>query len=186
MLELRIVKLSIYYFLKEKLDDANYGSSGFFNNEVVTLMDAYPTEEQIKRVKLPSEAMNDELDIVLPIVAIDVGLQRGIPMELGSPNATVRQCTITVMAADDAESEDISQQIYEWFERNNVPLNNYNEGFPEDDVDATTVGTIEIDNVSVVPVRIVGSPDVADRYRREVSFDATTYLTEGSSESLPI
>ena len=182
MLESRMVKLSVYYFLKDKLDDGDWGSTGYANNELVTLKDAYPTDEELDRIVLPENYTGDSNEIVLPVVAIDSGYQNEYPYELGSGPGTARQFIISIFGRERGETDDLSQQIYEWFRDNNISLNNYNEGFPPT-VTPTQVGTIEVDRVSLVPINIYDSPNVADKHRRDVSFLATTYISAGSEET---
>ena len=184
MLELRLVELSIYYFLKDKLDESNWGSEGYYNNHVVTLMDAYPDDEQLKRIVAEPTNMPD-VEIVLPIVSVEMVDQRAMPYELGNDDATVRSFSIAIMGREKAETKDLSQQIYEWFEDNDVSLKNYNQGFP-DAVEPNEVGKISIENVTMTPVRIIGSPDISDKHRYEIIFSATTYLSGSSEEELPV
>lgn len=179
MLELRHVKLSLYYFLKTKLDASDYGSTGYFNDELVTLMDSYPSAAEYERIKTPDNALSGETEIVLPIVALSYGSQIEFPFQLGDGPGTTRRVIVSVFGREETETEDLTQQIFEWFRDNNVSLNNYNEGFPPT-VTPTQVGTIEITDVSVTPVQIYGSANVADKYKHDVSFTATTFITAGS------
>ena len=184
MLELRIVKLSIYYFLKGKLDDSGWGSTGYYNNDVVMLMDAYPSDEDLKKIVAEPSGMSDS-EIVLPIVAMEMANQGHRPLELGSKDATVRLFSISILGREKAETEDLAQQVYEWLEFNNIELKNYNMGFPPD-IDPSVVGTIDTENLSMVPIRIIGSPDISDKHRYEITFNAVTYLTSGSEEDIPV
>lgn len=183
MLELRIIKLSVYYFLKDKLDTAGWGTSGYYNNEVVTFMDSYPNDDELNRIVKNPSGM-PETEIVLPIVAIEYSTQQSFPIELGSRDGTLRTFVVSILGREEAETDDIAQQIYEWFRDNDVTLKNYNQGFPPS-VDPTEIGTMRIDNVKLIPIRIIGSPDVADRDRREITFEGTTYFTQGSGVSFP-
>ena len=184
MLELRAVESSLYYFLKDKLDESGWGSEGYYNNHVVTLRDDYPNDEELNKIVATATGMADS-EIVLPVVVIEMTEQNEAAYQLGSKPANTRSFVVSILGREKAEAKDISQQIYEWFQDNNVDLNNYNEGFPPN-VYPNKVGTIEIDNVRLVPVRIIGSPDISDRHRYEVMFTATSYLTGTSEEDLPL
>lgn len=182
MLELTHTKLSVYYFFKDKLDDNGYGSTGYFNNELVFLMDSYPNDDELNRVVSRKSMQGlEDVEIVLPIVTIEYTNQVGIPFQLGSREATSRSFMITVMANDETEMDMLSQQIYEWLRDYDIPLNNYNSGFPPT-VTPTQVGTLRVENVNVVPVRIVGSPDISDDYRTQITFDAVVYSSAPSEE----
>ena len=184
MLELRIAELSIFYFLKGKLDDSGWGSTGYYNSDVVTLMDAYPNDDELNKIVATPTNMPDT-EIVLPIVVIEMVDQRGEPFELGSNDAANRSFAVSVLGREKAETRDLAQQVYEWFRDENVYLRNYNQGFPPD-VEPNIVSAIDVDNVTLLPVRIVGSPDVADKHRYEITFNATTYLVGSSEETVPV
>lgn len=180
MLELRTVRLSVYYFLKDKLDTSGYGSTGYFNDELVTLLASTLSEDDVARIVTPDSAQGlSDLELVLPIVSIDQVGQREYPYQLGSGPGTSRPFVISIFGREEAETDDLAQQIYEWFRDNDIDLNNYNEGFPPSVV-PTKVGTIEILNAGLAPVKILGSPNVADKYRYDVTFNAVTYISDGS------
>lgn len=183
MLEYRLVQLSLFYFLKDKLDTASWGSNGYGNGDVVTLMQSYPNDDQLNKIVVPSDSTAGlEHTITLPIVAVELVDQTATSFEIGSPSRQSRRALITVMATDEAEGQDLSQQIYEWlnFEAY-VPLNNYNQGFTS----TPEVGKIFIAGLRMTPVRIVGSPDLADRHRFEIEFTADTFNIDVSSTAYP-
>ena len=78
---------------------------------------------------------------------------------------------VSILGREKRETDDLAQFIYELFIHNNVYLKNYNQGFPPE-IYPSEVGMILIEDISVIPVRIIGSPDIADRHRREIVFNA--------------
>ena len=184
MLELRIVKLSIYYYIKDKLTDAGWGTEGYYNDQVVTFMDAFPNDDELNRIVKDPTGMIDS-EIVLPIVALEQGVQISTPFEIGSKPSAKRLFTISVLGREKAETDDIAQSLYEWIDEVLVPVKNYNQGFPPD-IDPTTIGYANVSNARLLPVRIVGSPDVADRNRLEITFDVVTTFTQDSKDVFPV
>lgn len=183
MLELRVIKLSIFYFLKENLDTSGWGSGGYYQNNVVTLMDSYPNDDEINHIVVTPTGMA-ESEIVLPIVALEYADQNELPFELGNKSGTMRSFIVSVLGREEGETDDLAQQIFEWFRNYRISINNYNEGFPPE-VTPTVIGNIDAENIKMVPVRVIGSPDVADRYRQEITFNVMAYFTEGSEISFP-
>jgi len=183
MLEYRLVEQSLYAFLKTKLDAAGWGSDGYKNNDVVTLMLSYPQDDDLNKIVVPSdETSGMDHTIVLPVVAVELVDSTSTAFEIGSPSRESRRALISIMGYEEAMTQDIAQTVYEALKfTNHVPLLNYNADFNS----PSEVGKIHIENLRLVPVRIVGSPDVADRHRFEIEFVADTYNTEESSVAYP-
>lgn len=182
MLEATHAKYSVYYFLKEKFDDTGWGTDGWFGDDYIYFTDSYLKDDEIKRVVTRKTVQGlQSVELVLPIVTLEYTLQTPIPFQLGSGPATAREYLVTVYGNDDREVDEIGQQVYEWLRDNDIPLNNYNDGFPPD-VTPTQVGIIELDDPLVTPIRVIGSPNIVDRYKIEITFRGTIYSDLTSQE----
>lgn len=182
MLATTHVKYSVYYFLKSKFESINWGTGGWFADEYLYFRDSYLNDDEMKRVVTRKNMQGLEaVEIVLPVVTLEYIMQTPTAFQLGSGPATSRDFLVTVYGNDDKEVDEIGQQIYEWLLENDIPLNNYNDGFPPD-VTPDQVGLIELDDPILTPIRVIGSPNIADRYKIEITFRGTTYTDLNSSE----
>lgn len=176
MLELRQTELSVFYHIKDSLDTNGYGSAGYHSGELVTLRDAYPNQDELDKVVAPSMARLPDVDIVLPIVIVEHVLQIPRDIELGSKPGTARAFVITVLGHEKGITSDIAQSIYTLLLDEDIPLNNYNAGFPPT-VTPTQVGIMAVEQPELTPIINAGSPNVAERNRIEVTFNGVLYGT---------
>ena len=182
MLEYRLTEMSIHKYLEGLLDANGWGSKGFGNGDVVKLLISYPQDEDLNNIRTPDSYNGLPHEIVLPVVAVELVDSTDTPFEIGSFGRESRRGLITVMGYEESITQDLAYQIYEWMKFNDyIPLLNFNASMTS----PTEAGKIFIEGLRLVPVRIIGSPDVADRHRFEIEFVADTYNTAVSSATYP-
>lgn len=165
-------QLSVLYYMRDKLVDNGWLVSGTFSG-IATFMTAFPTEEDVERIVAASTGNPDE--IILPVIALDDNNYIKRPTGIGGDDDESHyQLLIMIFAEDDSQRRALSQQIYDSFYEQGIDLDDFEGGYPPDVV-PSGYGTISFDNVVMSPFRIPGSPNVADRHRANVSFDAVVY-----------
>lgn len=100
MRQQKLEDLSVYYWLEDNLPS------------FVTVVDGFPED-----------------DLVLPTVAVEVKQVWGVPFELGGTEQTRRFWTIDVFAQNKSQRDDFADLIFDKLEQN-IPVYDYNEGFP--------------------------------------------------------
>lgn len=140
----RLKDLSIYYWLVDL-----FSSSPFIKVE-----DGFPISE-----------------VEPPVVAVEYKTIVLEPLELGnSYNIFRRSWYIEIIAKTKSQRDEIAFKIAREL-KNNIPVYNYNEGFPPS-VTPSQLGCLIVKKVSIEPIRI--SPQLMKKlyYRASVSFDA--------------
>ncbi len=140
----RLKDLSIYYWLVNLFSDSPF----------IKVEDGFPISE-----------------IVLPTVAVEYKTIILDPHELGNSENTFRRSWyIEVIAKTKSQRDEIAFKIARELQHN-IPVYNYNEGFPPE-VTPTQIGCLIVRNIVVEPIRI--SPQLTQKlyYRATVSFEA--------------
>jgi len=136
--------LSIYYWLKDLFSAAPF----------ITIKDGFP-----------------DVALSIPTVAVESDSIYTKPFELGNrARLKYREFYIDVFAADKSQRDEYAYKIINELE-DNIPVYNYDEGFPES-VTPTQIGALEVDSITMRVVRIL--PELTEKmyYRSVVQFSA--------------
>jgi hypothetical protein len=140
----RLEDLSVYYFLTDK-----FSASSF-----ITIVDGFP-----------------EGKLVLPTIAIEAGKIDVRNYEMGNRDGIrVRRWYIDIYAKNKSQRDEFGYKLLNEL-KNNIPVYNYNEGFPPS-VSPTKVGALQVLAKSYDPIRI--SADVVEKlyFRATISIVA--------------
>ena len=141
----RLEDLSVYYFLK----DTVFSSSPF-----ITIVDGFP-----------------EGDLHLPTVAVEAGKIDVRLYEMGNRDGVrVRRWYIDIYAKNKSQRDEFGYKLLNEL-KNNIPVYNYNEGFPPS-VSPTKVGSLQVLAKSYEPIKI--NADVVEKlyFRATISIVA--------------
>lgn len=137
----KIQDLSLYYWLKS------------FVNPMVTIVDSFPVQ-----------------DLVVPSVSIEADVINGYFLELGSrKQEQIRIWTIDVFALNKSQRDEIGYVIYNELD-NEIPVYDYNEGFPPSVMTPTQLGILDMIEKKLKIIRVY--PELVDQlyYRCEITF----------------
>lgn len=150
MLLPRNIDLSVYYFLKGLLP-AN-----------ITVVDGYPTNT----LGMP------DVGLALPTVAAERVSLSIRPYQLGGKGLAYYLYVLTVYARTKTERDDITYTIQDQIDDANIPVNDYNMGFPPDVV-PSGIGTLVLDGpITSDPIFVF--PDMVEKlyWQSEIRFTA--------------
>lgn len=162
--------LSVFSHIETQLTNDGLIVSG--NDYGVTLMDSYPTDEDLKRIVLRHNASGSVEEIILPVVTIEQGQINTIDFELGSSKHQGEfKIIITVFAETNLQREQITYSIYNAM-TNHVNYYNYDVNFETPPVS----GTLYVSDIKIYPTTFVGSANPAIRYGADIMFNVSKLI----------
>ena len=168
------VQLSLFYYMRDELVSNGWLVSGTFSG-TAQLLSAFPTDEDVERIVTRDTATGTGDEIILPVIAIDENNFLKRPTGIGGDDdENHHQFLVMIFAEDDQQRRLLGNQIYNSLYEEDLDLDDFTGGFPPAVV-PSGCGTIYLDNVVLSPFRVPGSPNVADRHRANVIFDAVSY-----------
>ena len=165
---------TITYYLRDRLVADGWLVSGTLSG-IATLMTAFPTDEDVSRIVTRENAKGTSKELVLPVVAVGVNNYIKRPTGIGGDDdESHNQILVMIFAEDDAQRKLMGQQLYNNLHEVDTELLDYTGGFPPNVV-PSGYGAVYFENVVMSPFRVPGSPNVADRHRANIAFDAVVY-----------
>jgi len=133
----------------------------------LTLMDAYPDDDQIRNIKFRHDATGDSSEILLPIVTIEQSSITPEPFEIGTYTDNVSyRILMTVFAETHLQRDQLTQVIYTNLVQRDIIYFNYNDNF-----DSPTSGTaFSVSDINFIPVQFAGTNNPALKYGMDCSF----------------
>ncbi len=124
----RLQDLSIYYWIKGLLPD------------FVQIVDAFP-----------AQINQDDTPLTLPVVSVDHIQIQAVALELGGLEINDRMWAIDVFAKNKSQRDDFTYRLLNQLKLN-IPVYDYNQGFPPAVVDC--IGGLVIENIQARPVYV--------------------------------
>jgi len=140
----RLEDLSVYYWLIDKFADAPF----------INIEDGFPNE-----------------DLTIPTISVEVDVIDTTPGELGNrKRIKLRVWYIDIFAHDKSQRDEYAYRVLNELE-SNIPVYDYDEGFPPD-VSPSQIGCLIPEQIKVEVIKIM--PALVDKlyYRSTVSFMA--------------
>jgi hypothetical protein len=141
----RLEDLSVYYWLKNIFADAPF----------VNIVDAFPTS-----------------DLVIPTISIEWQQATGVPLELGSRQLLrERIFYFDIFAKNKSQRDEFAYRLFNELD-NDITVYNYNEGFPEQGVTPSRLGSLILVEKTMQNIQV--DPDLVDElyYRAAIYFTA--------------
>lgn len=158
---LRLLDLSIIYWLKDK-----FNTDGWDETKI-TILDGYP--EDRRALVDPANYTDATLQKKLPVVAVEIVSSDKTGLELGSRavNGTYR-VAMDVFASTDGQRDDIAYFCEKYTNGYNIPIKDYNTGFPPGVTNQTTVGAVFVTASRLLNTSDKASSDIASRHSMRI------------------
>lgn len=158
------IYLSVFKRIQDSLTEQGLIVSGHTGG--VTLLDAYPDDDQIKHIIFRSDSTGDSNEIILPIISIEPSNMILNDYELGSTSKLTDNRILSTI---------ISETNIQRFQLMNAMYEAINGGIAYYDFDSNfsnpTSGTnISVTDISITPTNFVGSPNPAVKWGADISF----------------
>ncbi len=162
------IYLSAFKHLEDGLISRNFIVTGTVGAGI-TLLDAYPDDDQINKIVFRGDATGDDQEIILPVVTIEqAGPISRIAFELSSVENELRYpITLTIFAETHLQSFQIAGAIDDCFRKDEFTYYDYDQDFENPAVS----GTLVIENYISTPVTFIDSPNKALKYGYDIVFD---------------
>lgn len=136
----------------------------------VTILDAYPDDEDLKRITSYSDSTGAADEIVLPIITLEMENLKPLSYELGSRRNKKQTHMVSTVFADTHDQRDFLIGLMDDFLDRDINLKNYNEGYTNPSV----IGTILVTDMEVIPQRFFPTPNKALRWGADIFFVTET------------
>lgn len=142
----RKLDLSVYYYIVNTFSDAPF----------IKILDGFP----------------DQL-LEVPCIAVELDNIETNPSELGNRHRNrVRTWYIDIFAADKAQRDEYAYRLMDYLE-NDVPVYNYDEGFPPSS-SPSRIGCLKTDDIRMQIIKVI--PELTEKmYHRSVIFFTGEY-----------
>jgi len=160
------VYLSIFKHVEDGLTSRGFIVSGTTGG--VTLLDAYPDDDQIKKIIFRSDSTGDNQEILLPIISIEQsGPVYTRPYELGSINKDVTYpINLTIFAETHLQNLQLSGAISDVVLKNEIIHYDFDQSFSNPVVS----GSLLPENYRLFP-RPLESSNKAVKWSSDIFFD---------------
>lgn len=161
--------ISVYNFLQTNLYADGWLISG--SSFGGTLLDSYPSNEQLKQVVTASDAANlSGADLanryVLPVIGLDVSNSFGEGFELGSnDDLNTYIIGIAIYAETRRQRDNLGGYIKEYL-KNKISLYDYNTW-----LSPTLLATLVPESIRDQNIAVIGEPSVSSKHAKEIFFN---------------
>ena len=156
--------LSVYKHVETELTIAGYIVSG----GGVTLIYAYPDEQQILQIKYRADALNNGNEIFLPVISVEQGGRiSAVDFELGNKTVELNVPVIfTIFAETNLQSKQLANALFDVMQ-NEISYYDYDVDFSNPPVS----GTLLVNDYELVPVNFLESENPALKYGYDCYFN---------------
>lgn len=161
------IYLSVFKHIEDSFTTKGLIVSGTIGG--VTLMDAYPDNDQIKKMVYLSDATGSSDEVVLPVISIEQGGPINTnAFELGSTNTNLQYpVSLTVFAETHIQSMQLAGALHNTLLKEEINYYDYDYNF----TNPITSGTLLVENYRTVPVNFTGDENRFLRFGNDVFFD---------------
>jgi len=160
------VYLSIFKHIEDGLTSRGFIVSGTTGG--ITFLDAYPDDDQIKKIIFRSDSTGDAQEIILPIITIEQGgpISTG-PFELSSVSNNVTfPITLSLFAETHLQNLQLLGALSDVVLKDDLVHYDFDQSFDN----PVSSGTLIIENYKVFP-RNLESPNKAIKWSSDIFFD---------------
>lgn len=163
--------LSVFKHVEDYLTADGYVVSGQTGG--VTLLDAYPDDNDLKRIIFRNDATGASNELVLPILTIEQAPIRPEPFELGSKSRKGDfRILMTLFTETNLQRQQIVGEVYNVLTENDI---NYYD-FDVDFSNPVVSGTLYLDEMNIIPVDFTGSSNPVLKYGYDISFKVSKLI----------
>jgi hypothetical protein len=162
------VYLSVFDFIEDNLISDGFIVSG--QNGGLTLMDAYPDDDQLKKVVYSNDFTDSGKEIPLPVLTIELSSPiTGEALELGTNHENMTfPFMLTLFAETDIQRAQVLGSI-DTMRRKSIDYKDFDVDFSNPPVS----GTLLVDEYRVFPTDFVDSPNKAIKIGADILFNVS-------------
>jgi len=163
---------NVYSSVYDHINDL-FVASGLITGNAgdLTLMDAYPDDDQIDKIVSVGDATGVATEIVLPVLTIEEDQMSRQDFEIGSDKRErITSFISTVFAETHVQRNFILGLMEDYLDRT-ISLKDFNDSAEPE------IGYIYIDNIRMVPLKFSPTPNTALRWGADIFFDASNIST---------
>jgi len=163
--------LSVFSHVETQLTDDGLIISG--SDYGVSLLDAYPTDEDLKKVVLRHDATGSVEEIILPIVTLEQGQVTTEDFELGNSGYSGDfRIIMTIFAETNIQRSQIASSLYNAITKSGIDYYDYDVNFSSPAVS----GTLFVSDIKMYPTTFIGTNNPALRYGMDLHFNVSKLI----------
>lgn len=166
------IYLSVFKHINDYLISQNLIVSGHSGG--VTLLDAYPDDDQIKHIVVRSEATGSDNEIILPIITIEPSNSILKDYELGSTSKfSENRILLSIFAETNIQRFQLMSAVFNAISGSDIAYYDY-----DNDFNNPTSGTyLSLNDVNIIPTNFIGSPNPAVKWGADISMKVIKVIT---------